>query len=98
MLVMLQWSAPAGQSMCLPRQALLQAMVLSLLSCRGISRLHPLHMTSLCPVMLLKQLCRKLCSLHLLTQETLREQKTLLLPQLHRQGPQTSGSAQKEHL
>ena len=82
--VTLQWSAPASQQMCLPAQALLQAMVLSLLSCRDASGLHPLHLTTLCLQILLRQLCREQRPLHLLKLETLLGQETLLLPQLQR--------------
>ena len=70
--------------------------MLGLLS-RGTSRLHPLHMTTLRLQMLLKQLCRQLGLLHLLGQETLLGQEALLLPQLQRRGPQTSGISQKAH-
>ena len=97
MLVNLQWSAPASQQMSLPEQALPQATVLGLLSCRGPSRQHPLHMATLRLQMQLKQLCRQLTPLHLLGQETLLGQEALLLPQLQRRGPQTSGISQKPH-
>ena len=91
MLVTLQWDAPASQQMCLPAQALPQATVPSLVSCRGISRLHLLNRTIPRPWVLFNQLRRERFPLQVL------RKRTLLLRQLQKQGRQASSISQKAH-